>query len=1014
MTEQERRESERSNYYLILELDFRKPEVSKDVIKKKFDSKCAEWSSLLNNPQKRREAQNNQDITGKSGSFERIMLAEDMNSPERLEEAKAALVISEKKLQELVNSFCGIKTVKASGLKKYIEINKKYMLSFDIIKERMKAAGVTVEEDKATGRNPFEEVIKDLDIIGKKTLYDFLFWAVDDSKNNIKKPNGGKWKPEDIYNFSQDEIKEISDKIYARYNAIAQKTERNNAVKKLATQSKKILTDAKTRKQYDDFISQMIPEAVSNRIDLFALDSVISMEKARDLIELYGNTPEGRKLSVLDIKQSLKREFIARKITDYEFPNDTVNSPAFIRCKICGFLVEYGNKHCSNCGNSLIIKCFNCGKEVENGVQNCPHCGIDLGGKTNAEKECNAAQKCLDQFDFDGALDCIKRAKRYWKEYAAIAPLEAEIQMRRSQLESNINHIKQLAAQKKFFEAKNEYHALSTRVSGYRDDALIENINSNITEATEWFHKAKESLNNESQMVDFCIKALDVCADMQYAKLLIIKYPPKPATNLRVIKKAKSNLIIWDKSSSVGNVTYRLMKREGSIPTSDMEDGQNVCLVETSGNQFEDTDLSANTPLYYSVYTYRAGISALPIFNKDAVINFLDVDVCIVEEGNACITLRWEKKQSVDKIEVYRKEGTPIEKYGEGIKLKVLSSNFLSDLNLVNGRTYYYTIYAVYQTVNGFVPSSGITVKGTPTLPPEKVENGELIKKGDSYVFTWKPVHIGSVEVMMSKLEPGVPSGTMISLAEIKHMFEFLPVVTKTASSIQFHVPEEGVFYICPITVVNQMGIIGDYQRISCVADFSGMQQPRISGNTIYLSFDWTCQARAATILYKIGEYPSTPEDSMASRIVVSKETYEKEKVISIHDITKNDYYFTVYATYGEGIYSSGISTFYLNGEQGTIYYEVEVERTLFQKIKGIKVMISCENIDVIPKMVLYKKAGVQPINKGDGILVGTIESTSQKTLEIKFPDTMINERSKFQLFFENDALYSKLQLRKR
>ncbi|MDE7340640.1 MAG: zinc ribbon domain-containing protein [Lachnospiraceae bacterium] len=1013
MTEQERRESERSNYYLILELDFRKPEVSKDVIKKKFDSKCAEWSSLLNNPQKRREAQNNQDVTGKSGSFERIMLAEDMNSLERLEEAKAALVISEKKLQELVNSFCGIKTVKASGLKKYIENNKKYMLSFDTIKEKMKVAGVTIEEDKGTGRNLFEEVIKDLDVVGKKTLYDFLFWAVDDSKNNIKKPGGGKWKSEDIYNFSQDEIKEISDKIYARYNAIAQKTERNNAVKKLATQCKKILTDAKTRKQYDDFISKMIPEAVSDRIDLFALDSAISLEKARDLIELYGNTPEGRKLSVSEIKQSLKREFIARKITDYEFPNDTVDSPTFRRCKICGYLVEYGNKHCSNCGNSFMIKCFSCGKEVENGVQNCPYCGTDLGGKINAEKECNAAQKCLDRFDFDGALECVKGAKRYWKEYAAIAPLEAEIQMKRSQLESNINHIKQLAAQKKFVEAKNEYYILSTRVRSYQDDALIENINSSIAEATEWFHKAKAS-DNESQIIDFCLKALEVCADMQYAKLLMVKYPPKPATDLRVIKKDKSNLITWNKSPSVGNVTYRLMKREGSVPTSDMEDEQNICLAEISANQFEDTNLSANTPTYYSVYTYRAGISALPAFNKEAVMNFLDVDSCTVEEGNACITLRWEKKQIVDKVEVYRKEGAPVAKYGEGEKLKIFSSNSLTDLNLVNDRTYYYTIYAIYQTVNGFVPSSGITVKATPALPPEKVVNRELIKKGNSYIFTWEPVHIGHVEVMMSRQEPAVSSGTMISLEEIKHMFEVLPVEAKAASSIQFHVPEEGVFYICPISVVNQMGVIGDCQRISNVADFSGMQQPRISGNTIYLSFDWTCQAREAAILYKIGEYPSGPEDSMASRIVISKEAYEKEKIISIHDITKNDYYFTVYAAYGDGIYSSGISTFYLNGEQGTIYYEIEVEKTLFQKIKGIKVMISCENIDAIPKMILYKKAGVQPVDKGDGILVGTIESTSQKKLEVKFPDTMINERTKFQLFFEDAALYSKLQLRKR
>ena len=1016
MTEQERREHEKTNYYLVLELDFRKPEVSKDVIKKVFESKCAEWSSFLNNPQKRREAQSNQDLTSKSGSFERIMLAEDIGSQERLEEAKAAQLISETKLKELVNSFCGIKTVKVSDLKRYINNNKKYMLTLDSVKEQMKLAGVTVEEDKGTSntRNPFDEIVKDLDVIGKKTLYEYLYWAVADPKNSLKKPDGTKWKQEDIFVLPINEISRISDAIYARYNDIAQKTERNNAIKKLATSCKKVLTDAAMRKKYDAFISQTIPEVVSSRIDLFGLDLSISLEEAKDLIELYGNTDEGRNLRFSEIKEALKREFLARKIVNYEFPNDTKEKPAFKRCRICGFLAEYGNTHCTNCGNAYVIKCFKCGNEIENGVNNCPNCGVDLEGKSNAEAECKSAQRCLDRFDFDGALKCIQRARRYWQECPQIPSLETEILERKKELEEKIVEINTLINKKYYVAAKTKYSSLTARVRGYSDVALGKIIDNAISEAKEWLDKAQKSQNNESQLIDYCSKALEICADLQEAKILMIKYPPKPASNLRVVKRNSSNLITWNKSPSNGNVTYRLVKREGSVPKSDVEDGKTISLIETSANQFEDKSLSANVPTYYAVYTYRAGISTIPAFNNDAVYNFLDVENVSLEEGDSCISLMWDKADGIDKVEIFRKQGSAITGYGDGSKIATTCSSLLSDVDLKNDQLYYYAIYAVYQTARGTMHSSGIVMRGMPAQPPEKASNCCLTKNGDTYSFSWNPVKKGKVEVLITNKEPSLMSGTVVSLAEIKRLFTQISVESKTTTSIQFKLTGEGVYYICPVTLINQMGVIGDYQRISSVADFTNLLTPRLSGNTVYLQFDWSCQAEAAVVLYKIDGYPNGPHDNFANKVVVTKMAYEKEKVIAIHDITLDEYYFTIYASYGNDVYSSGVSTTYNNGTLGLISYKIDIKRSLLRKIKGIKVHVEAENLNVIPKMVLYKKVGVQPVNKGDGILVGTIESVSQKKYEISFPDTAINDRTKYQLFLDNDELYSKIQLKKR
>ena len=103
-----------------------------------------------------------------------------------------------------------------------------------------------------------------------------------------------------------------------------------------------------------------------------------------------------------------------------------------------------------------------------------------------------------------------------------------------------------------------------------------------------------------------------------------------------------------------------------------------------------------------------------------------------------------------------------------------------------------------------------------------------------------------------------------------------------------------------------------------------------------------------------------------------------------------------------------------MNGTQDVIVYRIEIERSLFKKVKGIRVYVESDTLNTLPKLLLYKKMGVQPLNKGDGTLVGKIEGASQNKITYFYEDTTIGEKTKFQMFFENDDLYRKMQLRKR
>lgn len=1004
-------ENEETNFYLMLELDFKKPEVTNEEIIKAYKKKREELNPKRNTSA---EARKLLELLAES-VFNPIMLTD---GPDRKREAKAAMDIAHKKLDAIVASYCvPVKTTaKVSHLKTYLEKDnqRKYRIALEELVEALKQKGVPVEEEKSPVKNEFSKAEKLLKFLNQKNLYEFLAVIAVEAKFQEVEKSG--WGEDIVKQLSKDKIQTTCNQIYKRYNDMPKKTERNNAVKNLAMACLEILCDPEKRKKYDAFISggkKVIPQIVIDRIELLGIDSSISAEEAKALILTYQKSEEGRGLSVDEIKEILKEEFIKRKIYDYEFPDISVSKNEIRWCKVCGIMMKSTDRHCPSCGTAVFIKCFNCGKEIESGSKNCPSCGSDLQGKVLAENECKAARKCLSAFDFSGARECIRRAKGLWPNCPEIPTLEKEITTGQEEAEKQINAIESLIKRKAFVEAQTVYATLTRRVAGYSNTVYENKINSAIRESAQWLAKAKASLSNEEKMIDYCTKALEICEDLQEARMLMIKYPPQPASNIRVVTGKTGNMISWTKSPSGGNVTYKVLKGEGVVPKLDTQDPKVSLLTETSATQFEDKQLVTNVPVYYAVYTYRAGISAVPIFNDTAVFNFLDVKDLVVEEGNACVNLSWKMPDKAELIEVFQKEGSPITAYGDGTCVATTRDNHYSDVGLQNEKTYYYGVFATYKTAKGTVRSAGEYVKGFPSLPPEKVKQASLSKCEGGFSFSWMMPPKGTVEIVYGEKTP-YDSGTVLSLSQIRKSFFSLPVVARSENSVRFKSLGEGVYYLCPVTVVGQMGVLGDYYRISTVADFSNLQVPRMVGNSACILFDWNCGATEAVLLCKIGGYPNGPEDPMASKLVVKKEAFNVDKALTVHDLGKNDYYFALYASYGDGIYSSGLKTVLLNGTQGQISFHVEIEKNLFRTVKGVRLTIEAEHLNVLPRMILCKKNGTQPVSKGDGIIVGVIESTSQRKASYFFADTQVGDKTKFQLFFDNDELYSRIQLRRR
>ena len=373
MTSEKRRQKEESNYYFILGLDFRKPELSKKVIEKVMEEKRAEWSGNLNNAEKKAEAEKCLELIRMGGEFESIMLVDDENSLSRIKEAEAAKKIADDEINSHIEIFRRMKSIKTSGIKAYIKENARYFITLENFREQLKKFGIEeVDDIKKQREFSYNEVEEKLKIIKKSTLYSFLFFYMKDKKDYMSS--------DDICTLDPGELKENAKKISNEMNNKPNKIEKDRVIKELADYCTVLLGDPKEKEKYDHYLSSIVlPPKICRKVEAFGLNGSIDAVQAKELMNHYKRLrPE---LSEGEIKENLKKEFIKRKILNYEFPQGSDAGSKFQRCNICNRLAGIESKNCPFCGEPFFLQCFHCGVQVESGFDYCSKCGTNMHGK---------------------------------------------------------------------------------------------------------------------------------------------------------------------------------------------------------------------------------------------------------------------------------------------------------------------------------------------------------------------------------------------------------------------------------------------------------------------------------------------------------------------------------------------------------------------------------------------------------------------------------------------------------
>ncbi|MFR2168099.1 MAG: hypothetical protein ACLS5W_09815 [Coprococcus sp.] len=189
-------------------------------------------------------------------------------------------------------------------------------------------------------------------------------------------------------------------------------------------------------------------------------------------------------------------------------------------------------------------------------------------------------------------------------------------------------------------------------VTEISDSQILSSIATGLNRANTFYQKAIQAGGREEEIVDNCTKALQECKDFESARNMLLKYPPKPVTNLSVTDSNDGLVVRWKETISNGNIIYKLVRKYDSVPRN-ITDG--VLLSETSGCYYMDKNVDAGRPVYYSVFVYRAGVLGPMTPTTKPTYRYAEVSDINVVEGDSLVILTWTQPQACYRVDIVKK-----------------------------------------------------------------------------------------------------------------------------------------------------------------------------------------------------------------------------------------------------------------------------------------------------------------------------------------------------------------------
>jgi ribosomal protein L40E len=971
----------RENFYILLELS--PTETNASHIEAVIKKKQTEWSKLRNHPTKGRRAQQ---YLGLIPEIKKVMgdhalrQAEANDAKKRheqeqketfheLDEAIKLLSLKGKMLEKEVREL-------AKEFKMIPEAEIRRRITVKIIKDN-KPKPQTKPLDSTTAK-----VISDaLKIVRKSSLYDFLDLSPTSSLKTLQQRTSEK----DL------EIKKV-----------AQKTAEITASGTLIGQCQNVFKTQNQREAYDATLAQERLAELDNKISLVG--------KSSGNIDLQQYEALLKKAVGFGLGLEAARQYILEYCQKNSWAVETAEKSAVAdmqQCGVCGLLNLAKARHCEKCGYPLEIACPQCKTPNPSTAQFCRQCGFAVGDMPNALRLLRRGQMALAEKDLNLAAQLLQQANIYWPHYPEISQTLQSLQSEKQAINKIVQQIHRLINQRYFYQARPVLAQLRQLDSSHPELSLSKTIEQKIAAAETWLRKAKTT-SEENARIDVYSAALAEAKDCREALDEMARLPPKPAHQLQANPTQRAISLRWLPSSSRGDIIYRVIRKTDTFPTHH-KDG-NV-IGETAQTLLEDTATEVGQEYYYAVYAVRGDAASQRAAMRGPIMQLAEIKGLQVIPGDYCINLKWQTPPKALAVEVWRQEnGVPTKNNGQ--KLTGVRLDGVTDSKLKNGTRYGYLISVIFQDSHGKSHlTQGISCQSRPIEPPQPVSDLSVTKQGDSLEINWTPPNRGTVQLFYSE-QALFSEGDHLPLTRLSELGT--PIMVQRQGYVRWPIGFQGLISIVPVTVEEEIAVIGRAKAVTSLNEVSQLRG-QINYNKLYLEWDWPPGTRQVLVAYSHNNYPSDPNDSLATRQQVTRHAYDKDSAFVISKPQHRDYYFSVFVAAGEGdqvIYSSGEHCFVANSGYQEIFYQIKLKKGLFGifgifgifgKVKSIQLILTSRNGNIsMPEAVLVKKIGNPPLRRAEGSVIYAIAANTvigKKPLVISIPHHESQKNSYAKLF---------------
>ena len=833
------------NFYIILELD---PNIDdEEIIKKAILAKKDEWSRMRNHPTQGTQA--NQYL-GLLPRIRRVM----ENPEDRRKEAQEAVQIlgrqqkeKFKELDDTIKLFLFDKDFIYQN--EFEDLKKRTGLSESEIKARLK---VTIKPNKTESQSkdeikPIEASLikaieKDLSILNKKDLYEFL----------------------DLTSTSS--IKVLLDKTNEKDGEIKKRAAKDASVTaagSLLGHCINIFKSEDKRKSYDKALEILRLNQLNKTLDIFGLDGIITVVEFKKLLE-EGTKIGSEKSAVNDhiINYARNKKWALEKLPPAEL--EALND-----CGICGSINKPSVKHCTNCGSALLLQCPACKTENRSTTRACSKCGFSIGDMPNALPLIRNAKDALVTGNFAEAERLYNQAELYWSDNPDILEGKKRLQASRGQVETQLALIQEQAQKNLYYSAQSELLKLPAGNQGDpRVEALRNKVEQNI-QGAELLIRRSRSAGSSREKEELLIEALNQCQDCKEAEHLLAQLPPEPPTGL--IGRADSNLVSlrWDAVPSKEKLNYRIVRKERSAP-SHAQDGEFV--GETEQTHFQDASCQTGVSYFFSVYSLRRGVLSSQGRVSEALTTFSDIENLQLIPGNGRVALQWQAPLNMSRVEVWTQKNNPPSRRGEGELVPASQLTGANHERLINDEMYGYLVVAVFKDTYGKeIYAPGVQVVGEPTAPPEPIKNLRLTQNDELVELQWQPVGTAQVDIYYAETPFTCKSGEVVQIEYLKKHGHQI-IVARTGYTT-FRVAGHGVYHVLPVTVKGSLAIAGQAGYIAYLEEVSNLTG-MVLEDTLRLEWQFPAGAKRVHV-----SYGTSLEEK---NLEVSETDYQKERACVI------------------------------------------------------------------------------------------------------------------------------------